>query len=68
MNISTYPKFHQMLHYFESIKSCGSTDGFNIEALEKLHIDYAKEGYQASNRWKYIAQMMVWLRRQEAVA
>ena len=62
------PKFHQMLHYFESIKSHGSADGFNTEALERLHIDYAKEGYQVSNWHEYIAQMTVWLRRQEAVA
>ncbi|KDR74234.1 hypothetical protein GALMADRAFT_70686, partial [Galerina marginata CBS 339.88] len=62
------PKFHQMLHYFESIKSRGSADGFNTEASERLHIDYAKEGYRASNRREYLAQMTVWLKRQEAVA
>ena len=38
-----------MLHYVEAICSCGTTDGYNTEASERLHIDYAKEGYHASN-------------------
>ena len=58
------PKIHQMLHYIEAIRSRGSTDGYNTE---RLHIDYAKEGYCASNKKDYIKQMTVWLGRQEAV-
>ena len=61
------PKIHQMLHYVEAIRSRGTADGYNTEASERLHIDYAKEGYRASNKKDYIKQMTVWLGRQEAV-
>ena len=57
-----------MVHYVAAIQSCGSLDGFNTESPEWLHIDYAKEAYQASNKKDYVQQMMVWLGRQEAVA
>ncbi|KAF8970183.1 hypothetical protein BDZ97DRAFT_1652882, partial [Flammula alnicola] len=62
------PKIHAMVHYFEAIKSRGSPDGFNTESPERLHIDYAKEAYRASNKKEYVHQMTVWLGRQEAVA
>ena len=62
------PKVHQMLHYIQSIKSHGTADGYNTESPERLHIDYAKEAYRASNKKDYVRQMTVWLGRQEAVA
>lgn len=62
------PKLHQMMHYVAAIKSRGSADGYNTESPERLHIDYAKDAYQASNKREYIKQMTVWLRRQEAIA
>ena len=62
------PKFHSMVHYVEAIKSRGTADGFNTESPERLHIDYAKEGYRASNKKDYVKQMTVWLGRQEAIA
>ena len=39
------PKIHLMLHYTTSIHLFGSTDGFNTELLEQLHIDFAKKAY-----------------------
>ena len=62
------PKIHAMVHYFAAIQSRGSLDGFNTESPERLHIDYAKEAYRASNKKDYVQQMTVWLGRQEAVA
>jgi hypothetical protein len=62
------PKVHSMVHYIEAIKSRGSADGFNSESPERLHIDFAKEGYRASNKKDYLKQMTVWLQRQEAIA
>jgi hypothetical protein len=61
------PKIHSMDHYTPKIRLFSSADGFNTEAPERLHIDYAKEGYRASNKKDYIAQMTTWLQRQEAV-
>ena len=53
------PKIHQMQHYVEVICSHGTADGYNTEASERLHIDYAKEGYHASNKKDYTKQMLV---------
>jgi Plavaka transposase len=62
------PKIHTMVHYFAAIQSRGALDGYNTESPERLHIDYAKEAYRASNKKDYVQQMTVWLGRQEAVA
>ncbi|KAJ7914801.1 hypothetical protein B0H13DRAFT_1454741, partial [Mycena leptocephala] len=59
------PKIH---HYEPSIRLFGSADGFNTESPERLHIDYAKNVYRASNRKDYVIQMTLWLQRQESVA
>ncbi|KAJ7882418.1 hypothetical protein B0H14DRAFT_3082501 [Mycena olivaceomarginata] len=61
------PKIHSMEHYVAMIRLFGSLDGYNTESPERLHIDYAKAGYRASNKKDYIAQMTLWLQRQEAV-
>lgn len=60
-------KLHSLIHYTDSIKLFGSLDGFNSEHPERLHIDYAKKGYRASNKRDYTIQMTRWLQRQEAM-
>lgn len=62
------PKIHSMIHYTNSIKRLGSADGYNTEYSERLHIDFAKAAYKASNRRDYTVQMTTWLQRQEAIA
>ncbi|KAG2150669.1 uncharacterized protein EDB93DRAFT_1083873 [Suillus bovinus] len=61
------PKLHQLSHYVQSILLFGATDGFNSELPERLHIDFAKEAYHASNKRDYEEQMALWLQCQEAV-
>ena len=61
------PKVHSLEHYEQLIKLFGSADGFNTESPERLHIDFAKNAYRASNRKDYIQQMTKWLQRQENV-
>jgi hypothetical protein len=61
------PKLHSMVHYVASIRLLGSADGYNSESPERLHIDYAKEAYRASNKRDYTEQMALWLQRQEAM-
>ncbi|KAJ3549253.1 hypothetical protein NM688_g5199 [Phlebia brevispora] len=61
------PKLHSMIHYVRSIRLLGTADGYSTESPERLHIDFAKLGYRASNRKQYISQMATWLNRQEAV-
>ncbi|KAF8814138.1 hypothetical protein BYT27DRAFT_7206323 [Phlegmacium glaucopus] len=60
-------KLHNIKHYFDSIRSRGTADGFNTEGSERLHIDLAKMGYNSSNKKLYIKQMTVWLSRQESI-
>ncbi|KAJ7463128.1 hypothetical protein B0H11DRAFT_2159912 [Mycena galericulata] len=60
-------KLHKLKHYVDSIRSRGTTDGFNTENTERLHIDFAKAAYKATNKNGYTRQMTVWLRRQEAI-
>ncbi|KAJ7688633.1 hypothetical protein B0H17DRAFT_1135597 [Mycena rosella] len=62
------PKVHSLDHYEHLICLFGSADGFNTESPERLHIDYAKNAYRASNRKNYIEQMTLWLEHQEGVA
>ncbi|KAG1767064.1 Zn-finger domain-containing protein [Suillus placidus] len=61
------PKIHQMSHFVKSITLFGSTNGFNSELPERLHIDFAKDAYRASNKCDYEEQMALWLQCQEAV-
>ncbi|KAF9245631.1 Zn-finger domain-containing protein [Melanogaster broomeanus] len=61
------PKIHQLTHYVHSIRRYGSPDGFNTELPERLHIDFAKDVYQSSNKRDYEEQMVLWLQRQEAI-
>ncbi|KAG1836372.1 hypothetical protein DFJ58DRAFT_847010 [Suillus subalutaceus] len=61
------PKMHSMQHYVASIKSRGSADGFNTEFPKRLHIDFTKNVYRATNKKDYVVQMTKWLARQEAV-
>ncbi|KAK0223918.1 hypothetical protein IW262DRAFT_1547637 [Armillaria fumosa] len=61
------PKIHAMSHYVSMICNYGSAGGYNTEASERLHIDYVKIAYNASNKKDYIRQMTTWMRRREAV-
>lgn len=61
------PKFHSLLHYVSSIRSLGTTDNYNTEMFERLHIDFAKEGWRASNHRDPFPQMITWLSRREKV-
>jgi hypothetical protein len=60
-------KVHSLLHYVDTIKNLSSLDGLNTENSERLHINYAKKAYAATNRKDYTIQMTKWLQRQEVV-
>ncbi|THG92925.1 hypothetical protein EW026_g8155 [Hermanssonia centrifuga] len=61
------PKLHFLRHYLLFIYRFGTTDNFNTEYTERLHIDFAKEAYRASNRKDEYPQMTLWLERKEKV-
>jgi hypothetical protein len=61
------PKIHSMQHYACSIREKGSADGYSTEAPERLHIEFAKKAYRASNKNDYLKQMVKWIERQETI-
>ena len=62
------PKLHSLQHYVSSIKLFGTTDNYNTEYSERLHIDLAKDAYNATNRKDELVQMTIWLERKEKIA
>ncbi|KAE9386723.1 hypothetical protein BT96DRAFT_960535 [Gymnopus androsaceus JB14] len=60
-------KFHSLLHFIKSIHWLGTTDNYNMEMFECLHIDFAKEGWKASNKCDHFPQMVKWVSRQEKI-
>ena len=59
------PKLHSLTHYASSIQLFGTTDNYNTEQSERLHIDLAKDAYRATNRKDEYSQMTLWLERRE---
>lgn len=64
-NSFNLPKLHSLSHYIDSIRLFGTTDNYNTEYTERLHIDLAKDAYRATNKKDEYAQMTVWLERKE---
>ncbi|KAJ3964841.1 hypothetical protein EV361DRAFT_975920 [Lentinula raphanica] len=62
------PKFHSLIHYIDSIRWTGTTDNTNTEAFERLHIDFAKEGWRSSNKRDHFPQMIAFISRKEKVS
>ena len=61
------PKLHFLKHYALLIKRLGTADNFNTEYTERLHIDLAKEAYEATNAKDEFPQMTLWLERREKI-
>jgi len=61
------PKLHSLQHYISSIKLFGTTDNYNTEYSERLHIDLAKDAYAATNHKEELPQMTAWLERKEKI-
>ncbi|KAJ3007938.1 hypothetical protein NUW54_g3348 [Trametes sanguinea] len=61
------PKLHFLEHYRRCIELYGTTDNYDTQYSERLHIDFTKEAYRASNRKDEFAQMTRWLERKEKI-
>ncbi|KAH9846380.1 hypothetical protein C2E23DRAFT_890947 [Lenzites betulinus] len=61
------PKLHSLDHYIQSIKLFGTTDNYDTQYTERLHIDLAKDAYRATNRKDEFPQMTTWLERREKI-
>lgn len=56
-----------LAHYVEAIQLCGTPDNFNTSYSERLHIDYTKSAYRATNRKDEYPQMTLWYLRREQI-
>ncbi|KAM6491449.1 hypothetical protein JOM56_013018 [Amanita muscaria] len=61
------PKLHACAHYVSSIKLYGTTDNYNTQSTERLHIDLAKDAFRSTNRKDEYPQMTLWLERREKI-
>jgi hypothetical protein len=61
------PKLHSLTHYVPLIHLFGTTDNYNTEQTEQLHIDFAKNAYHATNHKDIYSQMMAWLQHCEKI-
>ncbi|KAJ7604990.1 hypothetical protein FB45DRAFT_1149638 [Roridomyces roridus] len=61
------PKLHSCRHYIMYIRLYGTTDNYNTEYTERLHIDLAKDAYRSTNFKDEFPQMTAWLERKEKV-
>lgn len=61
------PKIHSLIHYSLSIRLFGTADNYNTEQTERLHIDFTKDAYRATNRKNEYYQMTTWLERSEKI-
>ena len=62
-----FPKLHSLMHYASSIKLFGTTDNYNTEQSERLHIDLTRSGWNATNHKDEYPQMTTWLERKEKI-
>ena len=62
------PKLHSLLHYVTAIRQFGTTDNYNTEMFERLHIDFAKDAWRATNHRDEFPQMVKWITRNEKMA
>ncbi|KAK7013921.1 hypothetical protein R3P38DRAFT_2546004, partial [Favolaschia claudopus] len=61
------PKFHSCIHYPMYIQLFGTTDNYNTEYTERLHIDLAKDAYRSTNFKDTFPQMTLWLERKKKI-
>ncbi|KAJ7137196.1 hypothetical protein C8R44DRAFT_828619 [Mycena epipterygia] len=61
------PKLHSCSHYIMYIKLFGTTDNYNTEYTEHLHIDLAKDAFRSTNFKDEFPQMTLWLERKEKI-
>ncbi|EPS94111.1 hypothetical protein FOMPIDRAFT_1098984, partial [Fomitopsis schrenkii] len=62
------PKIHSLLHYKQAIRLFGTTDNYNTEMFERLHIEFAKDAWRATNHRDEFPQMVRWITRNEKMA
>ncbi|KAN0131258.1 hypothetical protein V8E53_010962 [Lactarius tabidus] len=62
-----FPKLHSLILYSPSIRLFGTTDNYNTEQTEHLHIELAKLAFEATNHKNEYPQMTTWVERHDKV-
>lgn len=60
-------KLHYLVHYRLIIERLGTTDNYNTEHTEQLHIPLAKTAFVFTNGKNEYSQMTLWVERKEKV-
>lgn len=58
-------KLHVLRHYTHYVREMGTPDGYSTEGPERLHIDYVKRPYHATNSVNPEPKMTTYLQREE---
>ena len=66
-HFNNIPKLHSLVHYTRSITLFGAADNYNTEQSERLHIDYTKYAFRATNFKDVENQMTRYMERKEAI-
>ncbi|KAF8593440.1 hypothetical protein BDV93DRAFT_397274, partial [Ceratobasidium sp. AG-I] len=61
------PKLHILRHLPEQVLGKGPLDNYSTETMERLHIEFVKWAYRASNHRDWVEQATSWLSRHERV-
>lgn len=61
------PKLHNCRHYRPHIELYGTTDNYNTQYTERLHIDFTKNAYRSTNFKDPFTQMVTWILRREKI-
>jgi hypothetical protein len=61
------PKIRSLIHYGALICLFGTTDNYNTEQTERLHIDFPKHAYDTTNHKDEYNQMTTWQECREKV-
>ncbi|KAJ7840832.1 hypothetical protein B0H14DRAFT_3086845 [Mycena olivaceomarginata] len=61
------PKLHIISHYPLHVQLFGTFDNYNTEHTERLHIDFTKDAYRATNRKDEYLQMTLWSEWKEKI-
>ncbi|KAF8262616.1 hypothetical protein EI94DRAFT_1773137 [Lactarius quietus] len=62
-----FPKMHSLSHYRRSIIIFGTTDNYNTEQSERLHVDLTKKAFRKTNFKDEAKQMATHNERSEAI-
>ena len=61
------PNIHSLIHYSSSIRLFRTTDNYNTEQTEQIHIDVIKDAYKATNHKDETVQMATWQQHCEKI-